>query len=108
MDIKKILGEKIKRLRKKRNYTQEELAEMIEISPRNLSRIEVGESFLKAETFSKLLNALEVSTEELFANDHIKDSNELLAEIYSSLNLIKDDTEKLEKIYKMIRIFIDC
>lgn len=50
MKLKKLLGERIKRLRKNRNLTQEQLAEMIEIAPRNLSRIEVGESFVTAET----------------------------------------------------------
>ena len=35
MNLKKELGEKIKRVRKQRNLTQEELAEMIEISPRS-------------------------------------------------------------------------
>ena len=44
MNIKKELGEKIKRLRKKQKLTQEQLAEMIDIAPRNLSSIEVGKS----------------------------------------------------------------
>ena len=44
MDIKKELGEKIKRIRKQRGLTQEELAEMVDISPRSLSNIEVGEA----------------------------------------------------------------
>ena len=42
MNIKKLLGEKIKRLRKNRGLTQEQFSEMINIAPRNLSRIEVG------------------------------------------------------------------
>lgn len=41
MDIKKTFGEKIKRLRKAKNLTQEQLAEMINIAPKNLSKIEV-------------------------------------------------------------------
>ena len=50
MNVKKSLGEKIKRLRKLRGYTQEELAEIIDIAPRNLSKIEVGANFVTAET----------------------------------------------------------
>ena len=105
MDVKKSFGEKVKRLRKSRNLTQEQLAEMIDIAPRNLSRIEVGTSFVKAETLEKLLSALNVTTEELFANDHIKDPKELLADIYTNLEVVKNDTSKLEKIYKMIKFF---
>lgn len=46
---------------------------MIDIPSRNLSNLEIGASFLKAETLEKLLIALNITTEELFANNHIKD-----------------------------------
>ena len=106
MNIKKTLGEKIKRVRKQRGYTQEQLAELIDIAPRNLSKIEVGACFVTAETLEKLLVALNVSTEELFANDHIKEPDELLADINSKLESIKSDQQKLETIYKMIEFIL--
>ena len=107
MSVKKSFGEKIKRLRKKRNLTQEELAEMINIAPRNLSKIEVGANFVTAETLEKLLAALNVTTEELFANDHIKDNKELLSEIYNQLDSIKNDSSKLETVYKMVGFIVN-
>ena len=58
---------------------------MIDISSRNLSNLEIGASFLKAETLEKLLVALNITTEELFAN---KDEKELLVD---------------EKAYKLLR-----
>lgn len=106
MDVKKEFGEKLKRLRKSKNYTQEQLAEMIDIDPRNLSRIEVGLSFVKAETLEKILNALDITTEQLFSNDHIKNPEELLADIHKFLNIAQDDRTKLEKIHKMIRFIV--
>lgn len=107
MDIKKSFGEKIKRLRKKKNLTQEQLAEMIDISPRNLSKIEVGDCFVKAETLEKLLTALNVSTEELFANEHIKSNSELIEDINFYINTAKDDNKMLEKIYKILRDLVE-
>ena len=107
MSVKKLLGEKIKRIRKNRNLTQEQLAEMIDIAPRNLSRIEVGESFVSAETLDRLLTALNVTAEELFAYEHIKDSKDLLAEIYTYLDGIKSNKHRLEKIYRMIKFVIE-
>lgn len=107
MDVKKSFGEKVKRLRKKRNLTQEQLAEMIDISPRNLSKIEVGDCFVKAETLEKLLAALEVTTEELFANDHIKSNDELISQINFYINTAKDDNRMLEKIYKILRDLVE-
>ena len=107
MDVKKSFGEKVKRLRKKRNLTQEQLAEMIDISPRNLSKIEVGECFVKAETLERLLTALNVSTEELFANNHIKTNSELLEDINFYINTAKEDNKMLEKIYKILRDLVE-
>ena len=102
MDIKKTFGEKIKRLRKAKNLTQEQLAEMINIAPKNLSKIEVGTSFVTAETLDKLVVALDTTTEELFANNHIKLPDELLAGIYKNLNKINDNQKKLELVYKIV------
>lgn len=62
---------------------------MIDISSRNLSNLEIGASFLKAETLEKLLIALNITTEELFANNHIKDEKGLLADIYTYINTKK-------------------
>lgn len=53
MNLKQELGEKIKRIRKNRGLTQEQLAELIDISSRNLSNIELGQNFPKAETLEK-------------------------------------------------------
>ena len=55
----------------------------------------------------KLLKALNVTTEELFSNDHIKESKELLADISKYVNSVKDKPEKLEKIHKMIRFIVN-
>ena len=62
MNIKKELGEKIKRLRKSRGLTQEQLAELVDISSRNLSNIEQGISFAKAETLEKIIISLLYTT----------------------------------------------
>ena len=107
MNIKKELGEKIKRLRRQRNLTQNQLAELIDISPRNLSNIELGLNFVKAETLDKITGALNITTEDLFANNHIKTKQELLLEIDKLLNKAKDNTITLEKIYKILKCLIE-
>jgi transcriptional regulator with XRE-family HTH domain len=106
MDIKKSFGEKLKRLRNKRKLTQEQLAEIIEMSPKNLSKIEVGASFVSSETLEKILVALDVTAEELFANDYIKTSEELISDIYNKVDCIKNNQQKLEITYKMLDFII--
>ncbi len=107
MDIKKELGEKIKRVRKARGITQEQLAEMINISPRSLSNIEVGGCFVKSETLEKIIDALNITTEELFANNHIKSNAELLKDIDNYINQVKNDNKTLGKIYKILKCLLE-
>lgn len=81
MNLKHELDEKIKRLRKQRGLMQEKLAEMIDISAKNLSNIELGVSFPKAETLERILVSLNTTSEKLFANYHIKPNSELISDI---------------------------
>lgn len=107
MDLKQELGEKIKRARKKRGMTQEQLAEMINISSRNLSNIEIGVSFPKSDTLEKILTSLDISTQDLFANDHLKSNSELINRIYYYIDCAKDDNKTLEKIYKIVKGLVE-
>lgn len=107
MNIRKELGEKIKRMRKKRGYTQEQFAEMIDISSRNISNIEQGISFPKPETLEKIIGSLNITTDELFAINHIKSKTELFHEINHYINKIKDNEKMLEVIYKILRDLIE-
>jgi len=107
MNIKNLLGEKVKRLRKVRGFTQEQFAEMIDITPRNLCRIESGQSFVTSDTLDKILAALNVPADILFTYEHLKDSKELLADIYSYLDKIKSNHQKLEKMYRLLRFMVE-
>lgn len=103
MGIKKELGKKIKALRLSKGYTQEKLSEKADISQRALSSIELGENFITAETLDKLIDALEITAEEIFATDDMKDSSELIKRINQNIALIGDNPKKLEIIYNLTR-----
>ncbi len=106
MGIKQELGKKIKRIRQKRGLTQEQLAEAVDISPRTLSGIEVGENFLTAETLDKIVFELNTNYEELFAVGHLKSNEELLKEIKTYIDLLSEDSQKLEIVYKFLKSLI--
>lgn len=107
MGIKNLLGEKVKRLRKLRGYTQEQFAEMIDITPRNLNRIESGENFVTSETLDKILSSLNVPSDILFSFEHLKDEKEIIAEIYGYIDKIKLNPKLLEKTYRLLRILLE-
>ena len=49
MDIKRLLGKKIKQYRILKGYSQEKFAELLNISQRTLSGIECGSNFLSSQ-----------------------------------------------------------
>lgn len=106
MGIKEELGKKIKRIRLEKGYTQDKLSEMIDISQKALSSIELGENFVTAETLDKLLNALEITSEELFATNKFKDAKDLLQKINENIALIGDDSDRLEIIYNLTKSLV--
>jgi transcriptional regulator with XRE-family HTH domain len=61
------LGERIRELRKARNYTQEQLAAYTEIPRSNISKIENGLMNLEFKTIVRIAQALEVELSSLFA-----------------------------------------
>ena len=103
MSIKKELGKKIKEYRIKNGYTQEKLSELMDISQKALSSIEIGDNFVSAETLDKLLKALDITAEELFATNDTKEPAELLNMINKNLALISNDTKKLEIVYNLTK-----
>ena len=107
MNIKKKLGEKVKRLRKEQGYTQEQFAEMIDISSRNVSNIEQGISFPKPETLEKFVKSFGITTDELFVVDHIKSKKELLNNIKQYIDKINNNEQMLEIVYKILRDLLD-
>jgi len=79
MEIKKRFGVNLKRFRKEKRLSQEELSEEIEISVKHLSKIERGLTFISADLLEKLSENLGVSAAKLFCkeNENIYDDNVL-------------------------------
>ncbi len=103
MGIKEELGKKIKRMRLNRGLTQEQLAEAVDVSQRTLSGIEIGENFVTAETLDKIIKALNTTSEELFATDHLKEDDVIVEEIKNSINFIAKDSTKLDILYNVTK-----
>lgn len=64
----RLIGAKIKCFRKKRGFSQEALSEMVACCPAHISHIERGTRIMSMETFVRLANVLQVSTDELLVD----------------------------------------
>ena len=70
--IKKSFGARIKEIREKSGLNQEQLAELVNMESRHISRIETGKSFTTLENLSKIAQALNVDISVFFDFSHKK------------------------------------
>lgn len=74
-------GEQIKRIRRQKKWTQEQLAEKVNISPTYLGMIERGEKIPSFFTFVELVVCLEASADEILFGDAKVDPKEMMEKI---------------------------
>ena len=63
-----LLGQRIRRYRQEKNLTQEQLAELVGISPSFLGHIERGSRIASLETVMKFCEVLDVTPNRLLSN----------------------------------------
>ena len=98
MDNKKLLGKRIKELRKNAGYTQEKLAELIDIETSSLSGIESGRHFPSLPTIEKIAIKLNVELKALFDFNHLQSYDKMKADIVNNINRLDEHT--ITFIYK--------
>lgn len=98
--LRKNIGKKIKLARSKTNYTQEDLAEKISLSPRYISQLERGIAFGSASTIVALCKALNISSDFLF-NDLIETNSKELDNFMDN-NFLKNYSQLNEYNKKVI------
>lgn len=101
MDVKELIGNRIKELRKKKGLSQEQLSEKAEITPNYLSRVERGTENPTLNMLIKLANALEVEVWEIFDFGHRGSRRDLK----SILNKVAGEAneEQLRLMVKVLR-----
>ena len=92
MENKKLLGKRIKELRKNRGLTQEKLAELIHIETTSLSGIESGRHFPSLPTIEKISKYLDVEMKTLFDFKHLQTAKEMKNIIKSNIDKIDEQT----------------
>ena len=77
MDLKRTLGRNIRYYRFQHSYTQERLAEMLDISTTYMSDIECGKSNVSLDLIEKIAYLFEIPFTSLFEESHITLPNKL-------------------------------
>jgi len=107
------LGQKLKRIRESKNFTQEYVARQIGITQQAYQKIEIDETKIDTEKFGKLVAVLDVSIndfvgwdgnifnncnqKENYFNCEINRSQEIERELHLKLNAEKDKVIETQK-----------
>lgn len=99
VEYRRSIGQRIKLLRKKRDFTQATLAELVDISVRQVSQIEQGVSFPSLGLLIELARVLRVPPES-FLTDAVEDKPDNEAEfLMSTFMALSDESRRaLERI----------
>jgi len=95
MNEKKLIGQRIKELRKSKGLSQEKFAELAETSPNYLSRMERGTENPTIDMLIKLSKALEVEMREMFDFGHVPGRKELKDSLQTFLKTADEPTLRL-------------
>lgn len=101
----KIIGERIRDLRKLRGISQEELAFKASLNSSHLSKIERGVKSPTLDSLDKIVTALEISFSELFVDITTEQSDKtIIDKINAKLNTISPKDQLA--IYRLIKLVL--
>lgn len=101
----KLMGERLKKARIKKGYTQEKLAEIMKVSIAYVSRIETGKTHISLKRLNELCIVLD-TTESYILNGVSDESSSYLNNEFSSI--LKDcSSREKELIYQIASIISD-
>ena len=101
----KAIGRRIKAAREKKQLTQEQLAELVDLSTMHVSVIERGVKLPKLETLINIANVLDVSADVLL-QDVINNRTEIFSSEASTL-MNKLPQEDQRRVLAALRSFIE-
>ncbi len=104
-NLYKSIGQKIRKIRKMKEMTLEDLSFETNIDWSFLARIETGKAVPSLATLYKISVSLNISMNQLFSNkDDLKKEDLLDKDIYSIL--IKLSTKDKQRIFEIIKLIL--
>jgi len=80
--------------------TQEQLAELVDVEQKHVSRLELGKSFPTIERLEKIAEALDVQLRDFFEYVHLSDFDSRTKSIEEMLKCLNDEDQKIA--YKIL------
>jgi len=100
-DTKEYLGRRIQELRKHKGLKQSELAELLGIDSKHMSKLECGRGYPSFELLDRIAFALETTPSDILDTSHLCSKEELIERIDKLL--WQASAEKIQGLYKIIK-----
>ena len=100
-----IIGNRIKQARIAKNYTQEDLAEQLDVSVAFLSRVERGNSKINLRRLNQICGLLDVSESYMLTGTANNEANYLDKEFAEMLK--KCSPEKQRLVYNVVKAIVE-
>lgn len=103
--IRKLLGKRIRYIRKKNDLSQEKFAELISIDPNSVSRIERGVYYPSMDTLERISAVLGVELRDLFIFSTRESAEEMRAFLVQAAS--EASVDKLREMVRVVRKIVD-
>lgn len=101
-EFTKLLGIRLKELRKQRGFTQEEFAELLEIDPKHLSRIECGKTQPSLNLLKNAAVIFNIKINDFFIEEKTDFKENMIKDI---INILKKSNEtEIKLFYKILSV----
>ncbi len=104
MDVKVLLGKRIREYRLKHGFTQAQLAEIVGVDDKHLSRIELGKNMPNPNLLEKYAQIFGIEIKDLFEFSYLEAPDTRKNDL---LNMIDNlSPEQVVLTYKYVRTFV--
>lgn len=97
-----MMGNRVKQARKAKRYTQAELAEFIDMNPKNVSQLERGMTGISLSTLISICNTLDISADYILFG--IKDSEQK-----NAITIMLSELSETEQLYaeNLLSVYVE-
>lgn len=100
----KIIGNFIKQQRAEKHLTQKQLAELLSVTDKAISRWETGKGIPDVSLLIPLSNALEVSVNEILLGEKIEEEKKIEKYEETIVNTLTSNKKQISKLHKIIYV----
>lgn len=104
-DVNVILGQRLRKVREEQGYTREQLAELLDLSPRFLADVELGKSGLSITSLRTACARLHVSADFLLG---LQDEEVYSPKIGAFYQIQGMDDRYIEPVRRVLAAMEDC